>query len=287
MNYRHTYHAGNFADVLKHAVLALVIEHLKLKPAPFRFIDTHAGCGVYDLSSAEAAKTGEWKDGIGRIFGTNLPTSIAGILAPYLSVITEENPGGQILRYPGSPLVARRLMRSGDALVANELHPEDGAELKQLFARDSQAKVLALDGWTALKSLLPPKERRGIVLIDPPFEEANEYVRLTEGLANAARRFATGTVMLWFPIKDERAVARFYRGLRELAFVKLCLVELRVCAPSASGGLSACGLVILNPPYTLPAALAELAPFLASRLARGKGAASRFEWLSSDAVTSL
>lgn len=287
MNYRHAYHAGNFADVLKHAVLALVIEHLKLKPFPFRLIDTHAGCGVYDLASAEAAKTGEWKDGIGRIFATDLPPSVAEILAPYLSVIAEENPSGKIVRYPGSPLVARRLMRRGDALIANELHPEDAAELKQLFARDPQAKVLALDGWTALKSLLPPKERRGVVLIDPPFEEAHEYGRLAEGLANAARRFATGTVMLWFPIKDERAVSRFYRELRELELAKLCLVELRVCAPSAGGGLSACGLVILNPPYTLTAKLAELAPFLAARLARGKGAASRFEWLSSDAVTSL
>jgi 23S rRNA (adenine2030-N6)-methyltransferase len=287
MNYRHAYHAGNFADVLKHAVLALVIEHLKLKPSPFRFIDTHAGCGVYDLAGPEAERTGEWKDGVGRIFGSELPPSIAAILAPYLSVIADENPGGTIVRYPGSPLVARRLMRSGDTLVANELHPEDGASLKQLFARDPLVKVLALDGWTALKSLLPPKERRGIVLIDPPFEEANEYVRLSEGLASAARRFATGTVMLWFPIKDERAVARFYRALREMDLAKLCLVELRVRAPSASGELAACGLIILNPPYTLPEKLGELAPFLAARLARDKGAASRFEWLSSDAVTSL
>src|SRR3990170_5575144 len=163
MNYRHAYHAGNFADVLKHAVLALVIEHLKRKPAPFRVIDTHAGVGLYDLSGAEAATTGEWRDGIGRLFGAALAKPVAELLAPYFSVVRQENPSGRLERYPGSPLIARRLLRRGDRLIANELHPEDGDSLRRLFAGDPQTKVLALDGWVALKALLPPKERRGVV----------------------------------------------------------------------------------------------------------------------------
>jgi 23S rRNA (adenine2030-N6)-methyltransferase len=287
MNYRHAYHAGNFADVLKHAVLALVIEHLKQKPSPFRVIDTHAGTGLYELGGEHAQKTGEWKEGIGRIFGTDMPRPMAEILAPYLSVIADENAGGKLERYPGSPLITRRLLRRGDTLIANELHDDDGAELKQLFARDPQARVMALDGWTALKSLLPPKERRGLVLIDPPFEEAGEFERIVEGLANAARRFATGTFVIWYPIKDARAVARFRRELSKLGLSKLYMVELTIRAVPVKGELSASGLIILNPPFTLPAKLGELAPFLAARLAQGRGASCNLEWLSHDQVTSL
>jgi 23S rRNA (adenine2030-N6)-methyltransferase len=287
MNYRHVYHAGNFADVLKHAVLALVIEHLKQKPSPFRVIDTHAGAGLYELGGEHAGKTGEWKEGIGRIFGTDLPSEIAEILAPYLSVVARENPAGKLERYPGSPLIARSLMRRGDTLIANELHDDDSAELKQLFARDPQTRVMALDGWTALKSLLPPKERRGVVLIDPPFEEAGEFERIVDGLASAARRFATGTFVIWYPIKDARAVARFRRELSKLGLAKLYSAELSVRAVPVKGELSASGLIILNPPYTLPARLGELAPFLAARLAQGKGGRCNLEWLSHDQVTSL
>jgi 23S rRNA (adenine2030-N6)-methyltransferase len=287
MNYRHAYHAGNFADVLKHAVLALVIEHLKQKPSPFRVIDTHAGAGLYELGSEESQKTGEWGEGIGRIFGAGLPPAVAAILAPYLAVIASENPAGKLERYPGSPLIARRLLRRGDTLIANELHDDDSAILKDFFAGDPQTKVLGLDGWTALKSLLPPKERRAVVLIDPPFEEAGEFERIVYGLANAARRFATGTVVIWYPIKDARAVARFHRDVRELGLSKLYLAELSIRATAVKGELSASGLIVFNPPFTLPAKLGELVPFLASRLAQGRGAACRLEWLSGDPVTSL
>ena len=212
MNYRHAYHAGNFADVLKHAVLALVIEHLKLKPAPFRVIDTHAGVGVYDLGAEEAQKTGEWREGIGRIVSADLPPDAAAALAPYLGVVRGLNAQiareGTLTRYPGSPLLARRLMREGDHLVVNELHPEDNIALRKLFGHDPQTKVLELDGWTALKSLLPPKERRGVVLVDPAYEQPGELERLVQGLKEAARRFATGTILLWYPIKDVTAIAQ-------------------------------------------------------------------------------
>ena len=285
MNYRHVYHAGNFADVLKHAVLALVIAHLKRKDAPFRVIDTHAGTGVYDLASEEAQKTGEWQDGIGRILAETPPAGIAALLEPYLDVVRAENGGGPLVRYPGSPLIARRLMRPGDRLVANEAHPEDAARLAALFAKDRAVKVLALDGWSALKALLPPKERRGVVLIDPPFEESGEFRRLCEGLAAAHRRFATGTVILWYPIKDERLVRAFQRDAADLAIPKLLSAELLVRAPLSAGELAGSGLLILNPPFTLEAGLAALLPYLAARLARGKGAGSRLAWLAGERVT--
>lgn len=287
MNYRHIYHAGNFADVLKHAVLALVIEHLKLKEAPFRVIDTHAGTGLYDLASEEAQKTGEWWDGIGSILPAMRPPEIESILAPYLKIVCDENDGGErIVRYPGSPLVARRLMRPGDRLIVNEAHPEDAARLAHLFAKDRQTKVLALDGWTALKAVLPPKERRGLVLIDPPFEEPGEFQRLLEGLVTAHRRFATGTVLLWYPIKDVRAATAFLRDAAALGIPKLLAAELFVETPRADAGLTATGLLILNPPFTLDTKLSILLPYLASKLAREKSATSRLEWLAGERVTS-
>ena len=280
MNYRHAYHAGNFADVLKHAVLALVIEHLKQKPAPFRIVDTHAGTGLYDLTGGAAQKTGEWRHGIGRIWGETLPGPVADILAPYLGAIAAENEDGKLERYPGSPRLARHLLRRGDTLVANELHPDDCASLKSLFARDGQTKVLELDGWDAVKSLLPPKERRGTILIDPPFEEPREFERLVEALANAARRFATGTVLLWYPIKEERAAARFRRECGKLGLAKLFSAELLIRAANNPGELAGTGLVILNPPFTLHEKLAVLLPFLALKLGQGHGAASNLTWLS-------
>jgi 23S rRNA (adenine2030-N6)-methyltransferase len=267
-------------------VLALVLEHLKLKQQPFRVVDTHAGTGLYDLASEEAQKTGEWRDGIGRILADVPPPDVAEILAPYLDVVRAENGGDTIVRYPGSPLVARRLMRKGDALVVNEAHPEDAARLKALFARDAATKTLELDGWTALKAVLPPKERRGVVLIDPPFEEPGEFQRLMDGLANAHRRFATGTVILWYPIKDVRVVRDFYRDAAALGIPKLLVAELFVRAPQTEGELAGTGLLILNPPFTLEAKLATLLPYLSSVLARSAGAESRLEWLVGERVTS-
>lgn len=287
MNYRHIYHAGNFADVLKHAVLALVIEHLKLKDAPFRVIDTHAGTGLYDLTSAEAERTGEWWEGIGSLLPAAPPAEIAAMLAPYLSVVCAENDGGErIVRYPGSPLIARRLMRPVDRLIVNEAHPEDAARLAALFAKDRQTKVLALDGWMALKALLPPKERRGLVLIDPPFEDPGEFERMIEGLRVAHRRFATGTVIFWYPIKDLNAVERFKRDATALDIPKLLAVELDIDTPHDNGPLVATGLLILNPPFTLEAKLRVLVPYLAARFALGAAAKSRVAWLTGERVTS-
>jgi 23S rRNA (adenine2030-N6)-methyltransferase len=279
MNYRHAYHAGNFADVLKHAVLALVIEHLKLKPAPFRVIDTHAGLGIYDLGSEAATKTGEWRDGIGRIERAELPPEAAAALAPYLGVVRALNAEGPLARYPGSPLLARRLMREDDRLVVNELHPEDRAALTRLSARDPQTKVLALDGFTALKSLLPPKERRGVVLVDPAYEVPGELERLLQGLKDVARRFATGTILLWYPIKDLRQIAAFHQRIAELGFAKAMAVELMVRKPDDPTRLNGAGLIVVNAPFTLWAKLEAVLPELARLLAQGEGACFRLEEL--------
>ena len=275
MNYRHIYHAGNFADVLKHAVLALVIEHLKLKPALFRVIDTHAGIGSYDLSSIQAQKTGEWRDGIGRLVDADLPADVASILETYLAAVRRENEGQGIVRYPGSPQIARSLLRAGDRLVANELHPEDSLKLSSLFAGDPQTNVLSIDGWDAVKALLPPKERRGITLIDPPFEQPGEFARLAQALRDAHKRFATGTVIAWYPIKDERSVAAFHAETESLDISKLLSVVLRVRAGDQMAGLSATGLVISNPPFTLAPKLEILVPFLEKALGGGAGAVTQ------------
>ena len=291
MNYRHAYHAGNFADVLKHAVLAHIVAYLKRKPQPFRVIDTHAGTGVYDLGAEEAQKTGEWRDGIGRILADAPPSDVAEILAPYLEVVRNENGRDEsgneaIVRYPGSPLIARRLLRPDDKLVVNEAHPEDGARLKTLFNKDRAVKALALDGWMALKSLLPPPERRGVVLIDPPFEEAGEFHRLVEALTEAHRRFATGTVVVWYPIKDPRRVRAFHRDAAALSIPKLLVAELCVRPPLSEGSLAGTGLLILNPPFTLEAALKTLLPYLVRTLGQARDADSRLEWLTGERTAS-
>ncbi|MEQ1932041.1 MAG: 23S rRNA (adenine(2030)-N(6))-methyltransferase RlmJ [Parvularculaceae bacterium] len=276
MNYRHAYHAGNFADVLKHAVLALCIEHLNLKEAPFRLIDVHAGVGRYDLAGLEAGKTLEWIDGIGRLLGMDappLPAAIEELLRPYLGVVRGLNPDGLLSTYPGSPTIARRLMRRQDALVVNELHAEDQTSLAALFARDRQTKVLALDAFVAIKSLLPPKERRGLLLIDPPFEERDEFEKLAAALVEARQRFETGMTILWYPIKDRRAVEAFIAAAASgPGSGKTLRAELLIRAPTDDAKFNGCGLFIDNPPWTLKAALARLGPFLAERLSQGAGA---------------
>ena len=283
MNYRHIYHAGNFADVVKHAVLTLVIERLKLKDAPFRVIDTHAGIGGYDLGSESAQKTAEWRTGIGRLIGPDvepLPAPAAALLTPYLDVVRALNPPGEIVRYPGSPRLARALLRPQDRLIANELHPQDAVSLRGAFARDKLTQVIELDGWVALKAQLPPKERRGVILVDPPFEAPGEHDRLVEALEEGARRFATGIYLLWYPIKEVPQIRAFKRRLSATALPKLTCLELMVREPHDPRQLNGSGLVILNPPYELDAALAVLMPVLAERLAiEGRGRWSH-EWLT-------
>lgn len=282
MNYRHAYHAGNFADVVKHAVLALVIEYMKLKPAPFRVIDTHAGIGLYDLDSEEAQKTGEWREGIGRVMQSGFSPAAKEALAPYLGAVRRLNPGGALTRYPGSPVIARELMRGEDSLVVNELHPEDERALKRLFAHDPQVKVMALDAWTAVKALLPPPERRAVVLIDPAFEQPGELDRLVEALKEGVRRFAGGIYLMWYPIKETRPIGAFRRKVAALGLPKVLVVELMIRGLHDETMLNGAGLVVVNAPFTLVAKLEAVLPELVRVLAQGEDAAFRIEELGSE-----
>ena len=287
MNYRHAFHAGNFADVVKHAVLARILVHLAAKDTPFRVLDTHAGIGLYDLAGESAARTGEWHDGIGRVLAEPFPAPVAALLAPFLAAVARVNglttadrlDPAHLAVYPGSPLVIRAGLRPGDHAVATELHPDDAAVLADLFAGDARLKVVELDGWLALKSFLPFKERRGLVLIDPPFEQPGEFERLTRGLVAATRRFAGGIYMIWHPIKDHGEIARWRRDLVETGIRKILTVDVAVAAPEAKGALTACGLTIVNPPWMLTEELAVMLPPLVARLAIGPGARSAVDWL--------
>jgi 23S rRNA (adenine2030-N6)-methyltransferase len=279
MNYRHIYHAGNFADALKHIVLARLIAYLKGKDKAFRVIDTHAGIGLYDLTSDEAQRTGEWIGGIGRLLDADVPSQIAPLIAPYLDQVRALNPEGGVTHYPGSPKIARMLFRPQDRLSAIELHPSDAETLRSVFAGDFQTRVIALEGWLALGAHVPPKEKRGLVLIDPPFEQEGEFERMTDGLARAIRRWRGGTYCLWYPLKKDAAVEAFHRRIEALSMEDVLCAELWVRDPRTEKGLNGSGLVIVNPPFTLEAELGALLPWLTRVLAEGEGAGFRLKRL--------
>jgi len=279
MNYRHAFHAGGFVDVVKHLILARLVEYLKLKPAAFRVIDTHAGIGRYDLTSEEARRSPEWVDGIQRLIDASLPPAAAALAKPYLDVVRGENPQGELVAYPGSPLLVRKLLREQDRLFAMELHPEDAETLGSLFAGDIQTRVIELDGWLALGSQLPPKEKRGLVLVDPPFEQEGEFERLIEGLVKAHKRFATGLYALWYPLKDQKERDAFIGGLAETGIPKMLRVELMVRAPAHPSRLFGTGMILVNPPFTLEGELKLLLPELAKILTDDGRGGWRVEWI--------
>jgi len=281
MNYRHAFHAGNFADVVKHTVLARIIAYLKEKPAAFRVIDTHAGAGVYDLSSAEAGRTGEWRGGIGRLLGAPLAPEVRDLLAPYLDAVASFNPGGTLEVYPGSPALLRHWLRPQDRMIACEAEPVAARALSARIRGDSRIKAVAIDGYTALNAYVPPKERRGLVLTDPPFEQPDEFARLAEALAAAHRKWPTGLYLLWYPLKDLRTAQGFGRDLARRGIARMLRAEMTVAPVRAGEKLAGCGLIMVNPPWTLEGELAVLLPALADILAVEKGAA-RLDWLTGE-----
>jgi 23S rRNA (adenine2030-N6)-methyltransferase len=282
MNYRHAFHAGNFADVVKHAVLARIVEYLKLKDKAFRVIDTHAGTGVYDLSSREAQKTGEWRDGIGRLLSAPIGEAAGALLQPYLDAVAATDRAGNQTRYPGSPSIVRHLLRKQDRLTAIELHPQDVRRLESLFAGDYQVRVIALDGWLSLGAHLPPKEKRGLVLVDPPFEEEGEFERLVEGLEKAHRRWPGGIYALWYPLKDRKAIAGLAQALRRSAIPRILDIRFRVRPWSDEPRLDGSGLIVVNPPFTLESELAIILPELQKALAEGQGGDWSVDWLTGE-----
>jgi len=282
VNYAHAFHAGNFADVFKHAVLCRILNYLRGKPAAFRVIDTHAGAGLYDLGGLEPTRGGEWRDGIERLLQAELPAPASELLAPYLEVIGALNERGGLAVYPGSPALVRAWLRPQDRLIACELEPRAAAALARNMRGDPRIKTLPIDGWTALSAHVPPKERRGLVLVDPPFEQESEFRRLAQGLEAAHRKWATGLYMLWYPIKTRNEPDALAKRLRRLALPKSLRAELIVKPLGDPSRLSGCGLILVNPPWTLPGELEILLPALAKALGReGKGS-FRLAWLSAE-----
>lgn len=278
MNYRHAYHAGNHADVLKHIVLMRVIEHLKKKPKPFRVIDAHAGIALYDLHGTEAGKTGEWQGGVGKM-AEPFADDVEALLVPWRQVIAGLNPDGGVRYYPGSPELAIRLMRAPDRLVANELHPEDAMELERHFVGDGRVKVTALDADVCIKAHLPPPERRGLVLIDPPYEVKNEAERALRMLAHGIHRFASGIFVLWYPLKADDIAPLLMNGATALGVTATLRAELRVREAFAAGGLAGSGLLVLNAPWRLDEDLRQIVPALAQRLGLGSWGQGAVDWL--------
>jgi 23S rRNA (adenine2030-N6)-methyltransferase len=282
MNYRHSYHAGNFADVFKHAVLALMVRHLLQKDSAFRYLDTHAGIGLYDLEADEASRTGEWRSGVGRLWDKALDPVLAGLLEPWRQAVAAVNPGGGLRFYPGSPELVRSLMRPGDRLTLCELHPEDAAALRARYRRDARVTAVEIDGYTALNAYLPPKERRGLVLVDPPFEEGGEFHRLINGLKRAHNKWPTGIYALWYPIKDVLETDAFAHSLGKDGIPDMIAAELLIRRPSDRSKLNGCGLVIVNPPWTLTKDLKALLPGLAGHLGEDTGARGRVVAIASE-----
>ena len=283
MNYRHAYHAGNAADVTKHAVLALLLERLKEKPAAFMVLDTHAGIGRYDLDGTEARKTGEADSGIRRVIAApGLPAEAA----PYLEAVRAMNAvqgdpeSGALRIYPGSPRLTRALMRPQDRLILAELHPDDAETLRQEFRADRQVAVHHMDGWLSLKAHLPPKtEKRGLVLIDPPFEATDEYDRLVQGLRLAHGRWPTGIYALWYPIKERATIWRFHQGLEESGIPKILAAELIWHPEDRHDRLNGCGMILVNPPWRIDLQLQTLLPALHAALGAEAGGA-HVDWIA-------
>ena len=265
MNYRHAYHAGNFADVVKHLALVAVLGHLKRKDKPFVVIDTHAGRGLYDLQSEEASKTGEAEAGIRRLADLESETPL---LAEYLKLARAFGAD----RYPGSPLFAAQMLREQDRLVGIEKHEEEARILARTLAPYSRARAMQGDGYERLIGLLPPPERRGVVLIDPPYEAADEFEQAARAFAQAYRRFATGIYLLWFPIKSASAAEAFCAEVLSAGVTKALRIDIDVGA-AESERLHAAGLLVLNPPFGMEAELRDALALGAHHLGQGGEAA--------------
>lgn len=279
LSYRHAFHAGNHADVLKHTVLIQLLRYFGQKDTPYMYIDTHSGAGVYALDTGYAAKSAEYETGIAKLWDRkDLPPA----LADYVQLVKDMNPTGKMRYYPGSPYCAEKVLREQDRMRLFELHPSDGKLLEENFrkleahaaaqgqrvsARGKRVMIQKSDGFLGLKSLLPPPSRRGLVLIDPPYEVKDDYRKVKDTLADALKRFATGTYAVWYPVLQRMEARQLPDKLRRLPGNGWLDVTLTVSSPSPDGfGLRSSGMFIINPPWTLEAMLRELMPYLAAAL---------------------
>ena len=260
MNYRHIYHAGNICDVVKHATLALLITHLRSKETGFTILDTHAGCGSYDLDDPRAQQTGEADTGVRKVWAS--AAAATPELAPYLDVLRAINPDEVLRTYPGSPVLARRMMRPQDSLIACELHPEDAHILRRQFRGDAQAQVHHRDGYGAPKAFLPALKKRGLILIDPPFEQPDEFDALTHAAEAIHAALPQAVVALWYPVKERPTIWRFHEALLAAGLPKLLVAEFIFHPETRSDRLNGSGFIIMNPPWKLEEQLSVLFPAL-------------------------
>ena len=274
--YRHQFHAGGFSDVFKHALLARLLLALGRKDKPCCYLDTHAGTGLYDLTHPWAQKNAEWRQGIEPVLARN---DAPAALAPYLEAVRAENRDGKLRFYPGSPRIARRLLREDDRMVLNELNPADFEDLKARFAGKQGVAVHSMDGYQALRAFLPPSERRGLALVDSSFDRGGEFARLTEALVAAHRRWATGVFALWYPLMEPGTMRAFERGIVGTGIRKILRLELSVLPERWSQSLRGSGMLVVNPPYGLEDEAGPLLDWLYRVLAPGGQGASSVDWL--------
>jgi len=277
MNYRHSYHAGSFADVFKHVALVALIRALENKPKPFCYLDTHAGAGRYDLQAENAQKTQEFATGVLRLWQL---TALPEFMQDYWSVIVKANQQQSYLRcYPGSPYIVRQLLRPKDRMILTELHPEEAAALKQEFFRDKQVAIHHLAAYQALKAFLPPPQHRGLVFIDPPFEQSDEFARIIESLKMALQRWSSGIYAIWFPIKERKRVTQFYHELKQISGHKILSMEFGIYPEDSPLGLNASGMVIVNPPWKIEEQLMLTLPWLWQSLSPNRLGGENIKWL--------
>jgi len=277
--YRHLFHAGNFADVFKHSLLCRLVSGLEKKDSPFFVLDTHAGVGRYDLTHEWALKNAEFRHGIALVWGRS---DVPDLFIPYFDAIRGENAAGSLRFYPGSPRIARRLLRSADRMVLVELNKKDCQSLGALFAGDRQTTVHLMDGYQALKAFLPPKERRGLIFVDSSFDRAREFQRLANGLAEAHRRFATGIYGLWYPLMEPLALTAFERQIIATGIRKILQLELSVMPEGHGEGMRGCGLLVVNPPFGFEEEARAMLAWLQPLLSRDGGGSRRIRWLAGE-----
>ncbi len=280
MNYRHAFHAGNFADVLKHVLLTLLIEDLKKKPAAFLYLDTHAGRGRYDLSESQAQRSGEYKTGIGRLLELP-PASLPQEVKTYVGLVKQSAGPDRspITAYPGSPLIVALLRRDADRMVLYESQPSEAQELRNVLRRERRLSILEQDGYAGLKAQLPPKEKRGLVLIDPPYESEREFDAVLEGLGLAHGRWPTGIYCIWYPRTGRSAPERFLGELQRSGIRRILNLTLDVLPEGSPLGMGGAGLVIVNPPWQLDLRLKQLLPRLHALLSEHGAGGCNVHWL--------
>ncbi|EKO3792173.1 23S rRNA (adenine(2030)-N(6))-methyltransferase RlmJ [Vibrio metschnikovii] len=275
LSYRHSFHAGNHADVLKHIVQSLILNALQQKETPFVYHDTHSGVGRYDLTHEWSEKTGEYKQGISRLWQqADTPAEIDS----YLEAVKALNQGEELRYYPGSPRIARAHLRAQDRMVLSELHPSDYPLLEQEFARDRQVAIYKQDGFARLKASLPPKERRGLVLIDPPYELAKEYRDVVQAIAQSHKRWSTGIYAIWYPVVNRCDIENMLEGLANLGIRKILQIELGVAPDTNQRGMTASGMIVINPPWKLESEMQTILPFLKQAIAPATGH-FKVEWV--------